>query len=97
MAGPGNTQERGNAMRSWMASVGPFLTLGLQLAISVVAMFFVGRWLDQQFGTEPWLMIVGLAIGTAAGFINFFKTVLALGQNEEREARERKKEMNHEG
>jgi hypothetical protein len=29
---------------------GPFLTLGLQLAISVVVFFFIGYWLDGKFG-----------------------------------------------
>ena len=97
MTDPGNEQEQGQNVRSWMASVGPFLTLGLQLAVSVVAMFFLGRWLDQKFGTEPWLMIVGLALGATAGFINFFKTVITLGKEQDREASERKKEMKREG
>ena len=84
-------------MRSWMTSVGPLLNLGLQLAVSVVLMFFVGRWLDMKFGTEPWLMIAGLVLGATAGFINFFKTAIALGKQQDKEASERKKETKREG
>jgi F0F1-type ATP synthase assembly protein I len=69
--------------KPWSAEFAPYLTLGLQLAISVVVFFFVGRWLDGQFGTSPWLMIGGLLIGTAGGFIQFFRTVAALGRKQE--------------
>jgi F0F1-type ATP synthase assembly protein I len=70
--------------KPWSAEFAPYLTLGLQLAISVVVFFFVGRWLDGQFGTSPWLMIAGLLIGTAGGFIQFFRTVAALGRKQDR-------------
>lgn len=70
---------------------GPVLTLGLQLALSVVVFFFLGRWLDQWLGTSPWLMIAGLAVGIAGGFIQFFRTALALGKKEDEQARERRR------
>jgi F0F1-type ATP synthase assembly protein I len=28
--------------------------------------YFAGRWADAKFGTEPWLMISGIALGFAA-------------------------------
>ena len=59
---------------------GPFIGLGIQLAAAVVLMFFVGRWFDQKWGTAPWLMVVGLLIGTAAGLYNFIRTVTAIDQ-----------------
>ncbi len=60
--------------------VGPFLTLGIQLALAVVIFFFIGRWLDGLWGTTPWLMLAGLLIGAAGGFLQFFRTVNALGR-----------------
>ena len=66
---------------------GPFLTLGLQLALAVVVFFFLGRWLDQWLGTSPWLMMAGLAVGIAGGFIQFFRTAVALGKREDERAR----------
>ena len=72
--------------KRWTSEIGPFLTLGLQLAVSVVACFFLGQWLDGVFDTSPWLMIGGLVLGTAGGFVNFFRTVASLGKKEDLEA-----------
>jgi ATP synthase protein I len=73
------------------AVYGPYLTLGLQLAITVVVFFFIGRWLDGKFGTDPWLMLAGLALGVTGGLTAFLKKVIALGKEEDRETEERKK------
>lgn len=82
--------------QSWSTSYGPFLTLGIQLAVTVVVFFFVGRWLDDTFGTAPWIMIGGLAVGVAGGMINFFRTVIALGRKEDQLAAEKRKESGRE-
>jgi F0F1-type ATP synthase assembly protein I len=42
-------------------------SVGLELAISVLLGLFGGRWLDGRLGTEPWLMLVGICVGFAAG------------------------------
>ncbi len=81
--------------RAW--DFGPFLTLGLQLALSVVVFFFVGRWLDQWLGTSPWLMIAGLAVGIVGGFIQVCRTVIVLGKEEDEKAEERRKRGEGEG
>jgi ATP synthase protein I len=78
--------------RVWSKEFGPFLTLGIQLAVTVVVCFFLGRWLDTVLGTAPWLMIAGLALGIAGGLISFFRTAIAAGKEQDREAAERKKE-----
>lgn len=69
---------------------GPYLALGVQLAATVVIMFYVGKWADEYFDTKPWLMIVGLAIGAGAGMYNFFRTVIDLGKKESSEQGEKK-------
>ncbi len=74
------------------AAYGPYLTLGLQLAITVVAFFFLGRWLDDKFGTAPWLMLAGLAVGVAGGLTAFLIKAFALGKEEDREMKEQKKD-----
>jgi ATP synthase protein I len=78
------------AGRSWGAQFGPYLTLGLELAVTVVVCFFLGRWLDGLFDTSPWLMIAGLALGVTGGFIHFFRTAIALGKKEDQEAAEKR-------
>jgi ATP synthase protein I len=67
------------------AAYGPYLTLGLQLALTVVVFFFLGRWLDGKFGTAPWLMLAGLALGVAGGMTAFLVKAFALGREEDRE------------
>lgn len=92
--GDGTTKESPEkSQRVWSKQFGPFLTLGIQLAVTVVVCFFLGRWLDSLWGTAPWLMIAGLALGITAGFIGFFRTAIAAGKEEDREAVERKKEI----
>ena len=38
--------------------VGPYLGLGMQLAITVTVMVFLGIWLDEKFDLSPVLTIV---------------------------------------
>ena len=70
-----------------MKDVSPYLTLGIQLAITVVIFFFLGKYADDYFGTEPWLMTTAILLGAAGGLIKFFKTVIELGKKEEHERR----------
>jgi ATP synthase protein I len=43
-------------------------SVGLELGLAVVLGLLFGRWLDGQLGTAPWMMLLFLAIGSAAGF-----------------------------
>lgn len=65
--------------------LGQYLTLGMQLAIAVVAFFFAGRWLDEKFGTTPLLTLIGAGIGIAGGLVKFFRTATSLGKQADRE------------
>ena len=75
--------DQQNGKRPWFAGVGPFLTIGIQLAVTVVVLFFVGRWLDDRFGTAPWLMLAGLFLGIVGGMIKFFRSAIELGREED--------------
>lgn len=79
----------------WLGGAGPFLTLGMQLALAVVVFFFLGRWLDATLNCAPWMTVVMVLIGVTGGFISFFRTVTAIGKREEREMEERKKKQEH--
>jgi len=63
-----------------MQQAGPYLGLGTQLAATIVAMFFLGWWLDGVFNTVPILILVFTFAGAAAGLYNFIKTVLELNE-----------------
>ena len=34
-----------------------------------------GYYADRMLGTSPWLLLLGLALGIAAGFVNLFRSV----------------------
>ncbi len=89
---PGHRAPPGGFTKKWSTDFGPFLTLGLQLAISVVAFFFLGRWLDGKFGTEPWLMILGAGMGITGALIAFIRKATELGRKQDEEAEALRKE-----
>jgi ATP synthase protein I len=47
-----------------------YSSLGLQVALAIVIGLFLGYYLDGKFGTSPWLTLIGLGLGIAAGYRN---------------------------
>ncbi len=60
--------------------VAPYMGLGTQLAFTIVAMFFLGKWLDEKFDSYPWLTISFSFFGGFAGIYNFIKEVMILNE-----------------
>jgi F0F1-type ATP synthase assembly protein I len=73
--------DRGIA--SNLSGLGPYLTMGIQLAIPIIAFFFLGRWLDQRWNTSPWLMIGGIFLGGAGGMIKFITSAMRLSHQQD--------------
>jgi len=48
------------------------------VAVGLAAGYFADRWL----GTEPWLVLVGLAFGIAAAAVNFVRTIKTLNETD---------------
>lgn len=42
--------------------------VGIEMGLSVVVGLLVGWFLDDYFGTEPWLLLLFLILGMVAGF-----------------------------
>ena len=78
--------------RWWSSEGTTYLTMGMQLALSVIVFFFLGKWLDGMLQTTPWLMIAGVALGIVGGGIKFLTTAVSLGKKANREAERRRKE-----
>jgi ATP synthase protein I len=51
-------------------TLGYLSTVGLAMALSVGIGAVLGHWLDEKFGTTPWLFFVFLGFGIAAAFRN---------------------------
>jgi len=47
-------------------------TIGLQLVVSTFIGLAMGYFLDKWLGTSPWLLVIFLLIGIAAGFRDVF-------------------------
>jgi len=50
-------------------------SVGLELGLSVVIGVLIGMWLDSRLGTTPWLMLLWLGVGLAAGFRGVLRAV----------------------
>ena len=55
-------------------------SVGLELGISVAIGLAIGWWLDGKAGTAPWLMLVFLGLGLAAGFRGVLRAVKRANQ-----------------
>ena len=56
------------SMYDSLRAAGPHLSLGMQLAGSLLAFVALGYWADRLLGTEPWLLLAGTILGMAAIF-----------------------------
>jgi ATP synthase protein I len=57
--------------KTWDA-VGNASVMGLHLVSGVLVGLFIGYWLDVWLGTKPWLLLLFLLFGIAAGFRNIY-------------------------
>lgn len=53
-------------------TLGYLSTVGLAMAFSIGIGAWVGYYLDNKFGTTPWLFFVFLALGIVAAFRNLY-------------------------
>jgi ATP synthase protein I len=81
----GVTDERQRADRRLIRQIGVLSGVGLTLVISTVLGLAGGYYLDGWLGTKPWLTLVGLLLGIAAGFVNLFRAVGLWGNAPDRE------------
>jgi ATP synthase protein I len=66
--------------RRWLRQLGVLSGVGLTLVISTVLGLWGGHVLDRWLGTGPWLMLVGLVLGIASGFVNLFRAAGVFGR-----------------
>lgn len=59
-------------------AMGQGLRIAIELVVGVAFGGFVGWWLDRYCGTAPWLMVVMVIVGFAAGMMNIIRTAQRL-------------------
>jgi ATP synthase protein I len=50
-------------------------TIGMTMVLATVIGLAGGYFADRWLGTTPWLTLIGLGLGIAAGFVSFFRSV----------------------
>jgi ATP synthase protein I len=59
--------------------VGAFVTIPFVLAIPPIIGWFIGDWIDKKWGTGPYLMLLFLGLGFAAGIKEFIRILKRFG------------------
>ncbi len=72
----------GESLGEAYRQLAPYMGLGTELAASVAGMLLLGYFLDRQFNTSPWLLLIGAGAGFAGGFYNFIKQIQRLGKSD---------------
>ena len=65
-----NKSDANMVRTAWELSAG-LLSFVLALGIG----WWAGQWLDGRFGTRPWLTVVFVLFGLAAGILNVYRTM----------------------
>ena len=71
--------------------LGKYSALGLEMAISVVLGLAIGYYLDKWLGTSPWLTIVWIALGFAAGVRSLYRSAVQSEKDLEKNEKEKEK------
>lgn len=65
-------------------------TIGFQVAFSVFIGLAVGVWLDSRIGTFPWLTLIFLVLGVAAGFLNYYRFAVRQQKEDKKDSESKK-------
>lgn len=58
-----------------MRQLAPYLSLGTQLAATILLLGGAGWYADKYFGTTPWMLVGGLSMGSVVGMMQFLRSV----------------------
>lgn len=72
--------KRSSNWQAGLRDAGPYLGLGMQLALTMVFFTGVGYLLDRWLGTEPWLLIVGAVTGMIALFVHLVRVTTTVNR-----------------
>jgi ATP synthase protein I len=67
--------------RNRYRAIGALAGIGFGLAIPTALGAFLGYWLDNRWHTLPWLTMVGLFLGLAAGFMEMMTLLKRFGND----------------
>ncbi len=68
-------------------SFGGLATVGITFVVAIAGATIGGYYLDRWLGTLPVFTLIGLGVGIAAGFREFFRMIKRAREEEERDER----------
>ena len=71
--------------RSSYRQLGILGTIPILIAVGPVVGFFIGRWLDEKLGTEPFLLILFLIFGFIASGKEVYKLIRQAEEDTDKE------------
>ena len=72
---PPTPPEQANDQVKDLPGVVVLLTMGTTVAIIIAVFVVLGIWADRTWGTAPWGLLIGIALGTVAAVVSVVKQV----------------------
>ena len=70
-----------DSREAW-GSAGRVGAIGIEFALAVIVCLLIGRWADGELGTDPWLTVIGMGIGSAMGFRILYRAAKRLQEED---------------
>ena len=77
--------DKGSGVRQGLSIA---MRLGTEMLVATLIGTVMGYALDRLFGTKPWLMVVGVLFGGAAGSLSVYRTAMRISFEEPEESNE---------
>ncbi|MBL4614966.1 MAG: AtpZ/AtpI family protein [Magnetovibrio sp.] len=65
-------------LKNEVSGLGQAFRIGTELISALIVGVGLGWWLDSVLGTKPWMMIIFIFLGGAAGMYNVYKTAMRM-------------------
>jgi F0F1-type ATP synthase assembly protein I len=72
---PATPPEQVNNQMKDLPGAMALLTMGTTVAIIIAVFVVLGIWADRAWGTAPWGLLIGIALGTVAAVVSVVKQV----------------------
>lgn len=70
------------AAESPWRTLGMLATVGITFVVSTAGATVAGYFIDRWLGSSPWLTLIGMGVGIAAGFRDLFRSIKRAEQQE---------------
>lgn len=72
-----NGKDNSSQMAWWQPAIVMFLKLSAWIATPIIIALYLGKWLDKEFNTAPWLFLLCMAAAFLISMIGLIKNTLA--------------------